>query len=411
MRKLLKNPPKVVATIQEFLKLESSSGILLMAAAVLALIANNSPLSDAYTWFLNGETYGFYIGDIKFKYDIQYWINDLLMAVFFFLVGLEIKREVFEGELSSMRQASLPLVAALGGVAAPAIIYVAINSSGAPLAEGAPDPVRGWAIPAATDIAFALGVMALLGSRVPSSLKIFLLAIAIIDDLAAIVIIAAFYTASLNATALGLAAAGLVVLGVLNYAGVRRLWPYIALGVLIWACVLKSGVHATLAGVAVAMAIPLQAPKDESSPLHKAEHGLHPYVAYLILPIFAFANAGVSFEGMNLASAVEPVPLGIILGLFIGKQIGVFGAAYAAVSLGLAERPSGATWSQIYAVAILCGIGFTMSLFIGGLAFTGAEELNNAAKLGILLGSTLSAIVGYVLLRGALSAQTKPAAA
>ncbi|MCI4665377.1 MAG: Na+/H+ antiporter NhaA [Neomegalonema sp.] len=394
---------KIVTTVNDFLKLESASGILLMGAAVLALIANNSFASELYTGFLTTD-FGITLGTFKLQKDLYLWINDGLMAIFFFLVGLEIKREVLEGELSSLRKASLPLFAALGGVVAPALIYVLLNSGDA-------QALRGWAIPAATDIAFALGVLALLGSRVPTSLKVFLLAIAIIDDLAAIVIIAAFYTEKLSMTALGLSAIGLVALAVLNYRHVTKTTPYILIGVFVWVCVLKSGIHATLAGVMIAMAIPLKGKKDEGSPLHRLEHDLHPYVAYLVLPIFAFANAGVSFASLSLSDAAEPIPLGIMLGLFIGKQIGVFGAAFAAVSLGLASRPDGASWKQIYAVAILCGIGFTMSLFIGGLAFEGSAALNNAAKLGILAGSTISAIAGYLLLRASVKPGTAAATA
>lgn len=386
---------KVVSKINDFLKLESASGIILMFAALLALIVANSGWGDAYAGFLS-DTFGLYFGgeEILAKPMIK-WVNDGLMALFFFLVGLEIKREVLEGELSNLRKSALPLFAALGGVALPALIYVAINSGDAAALDG-------WAIPAATDIAFALGVIALLGDRVPSSLKILLLAIAIIDDLAAILIIALFYTDDLSLTMLLLSGLGMVGLAALNLRGVTKLAPYVLIGLFVWFCVLKSGIHATLAGVVVAMAIPLKGKEGESSPLHHAEHGLHPWIAYGVLPIFAFANAGVSFEGVSFSALAEPIPLGVVLGLFVGKQVGVFGASYAAVKLGLAERPGGASWLQVYAVAILCGIGFTMSLFIATLGLSDPQALNGA-KLGILIGSLISALAGFFLLKTTLA--------
>jgi NhaA family Na+:H+ antiporter len=320
------------------------------------------------------------------------------MAVFFLLVGLEIKREVLEGELSSARQAALPCIAAAGGMLGPALVYSAIN-------WGDAIAIHGWAIPAATDIAFALGVLALLGERAPSTLKIFLLALAIIDDLGAIVIIALFYTADLSLLALGLAAVGVAALVVMNLAGVRRLAPYVLVGVVLWVCVLKSGVHATLAGVAIGFAVPLRGGKQEGeSPLSRLEHMLHPWVTYGILPVFAFANAGVPLAGLSLGTLVKPVPLGIALGLFLGKQIGVMGAAWAAVKLGLGVRPQGATWLQFYGMAVLTGIGFTMSLFIGTLAFQ-APEYNTAVRIGVLSGSLVCGIAGYLVL---YLAQSKP---
>lgn len=386
---------KIVSTIKDFLRLESSSGILLMIAAILALIVANSAIGADYAAFLAAD-FGLYSNEEPLLVKpVLKWINDGLMVLFFFLVGLEIKREVVEGELSSWQKSALPLFAAIGGVAVPALFYVALNSGDA-------EAMRGWAIPAATDIAFALGVLALLGDRVPTSLKILLLAIAIIDDLAAIVIIALFYTDNLSVNALLLSGVGLAALAALNVRGVTKIAPYVLIGLFVWLCVLKSGVHATLAGVMIAMAIPLKGKPGEQSPLHHAEHGLHPWIAYGVLPIFAFANAGVSFEGIAFSALLGPVPLGIALGLFVGKQIGIFGAGYVAVKLGLAERPAGASWMQVYAVAILCGIGFTMSLFIATLGFTNPEVLDSA-KLGILVGSLMSALAGYFLLKFTLS--------
>lgn len=383
--------PRIVNKIQDFLKLETSAGFVLMAIALLALIANNSPLAGFYSSFLSTPV-EIQFGNFEIAKPLLLWINDGLMAIFFFLVGLEIKNEVMEGELSSFDKAALPLFAALGGILAPAAIFVFFNYTD-------PISVQGWAIPAATDIAFALGVLALVGSRVPVSLKILLLAVAIIDDLAAIIIIALFYTQDLSLVALGWGGVGTLGLFMLNRMGVMRITPYALIGVFVWACVLKSGVHATLAGVVTALAIPLKA-KDpnESSPLHRAEHGLHIWVAFLILPLFAFANAGVSLKGVSFADLLAPLPLGIALGLFFGKQIGVFFFAWIAVKLGLAKLPSGANWPQVYAIACLTGVGFTMSLFIGTLAFEG-DEMLNAVRLGVLMGSLASGVLGYVLLR------------
>ena len=382
---------RIVSKIQDFLRYETSAGFILMAVALLALIANNSPMAGFYSGFLTTQV-EVKFGSFEIAKPLLLWINDGLMAIFFFLVGLEIKKEVMEGELSSFDKAALPLFAALGGILAPAAIFAYLNWSD-------PIAVQGWAIPAATDIAFALGVLALAGSRVPVSLKILLLAVAIIDDLAAIIIIAIFYTQDLSLIALGWGGFGTFGLFVLNRMGVMRITPYALIGIFVWACVLKSGVHATLAGVITALAIPLKN-KDprESSPLHRAEHGLHIWVAFLILPLFAFANAGVSLKGVSFADLLAPLPLGIALGLFLGKQIGVFSLSWIAVRLGLAKLPSGANWCQVYGIACLTGVGFTMSLFIGTLAFEG-DELLNDVRLGVLMGSLASGLLGYGLLR------------
>jgi NhaA family Na+:H+ antiporter len=382
-----------IERIREFLRLEASGGILLVAAAVLALVWANSPVADSYSGLLNIPV-SVQVGALKIAKPLLLWINDGLMAVFFLLVGLEIKREVLEGELSSAAKAALPGIGAIGGMLVPALTYVAFNYA---------DPValRGWAIPAATDIAFALGVLALLGNRAPASLKIFLLALAIIDDLGAIIVIALFYTSNLSLTALALAGLGIVGLVALNRFGVQRLAAYILVGVFLWVCVLKSGVHATLAGVVTALAIPLRGDipgESTESPLHHLEHTLHPWVAFGILPLFAFANAGVSLEGLSLSSLVEPIPLGIAAGLFLGKQIGVMLATWIALRLGIGALPEGAGWRQFYGMSVLTGIGFTMSLFIGSLAFE-TEQQAAAVRIGVLGGSLISALVGYAVLR------------
>ncbi|QGP81131.1 Na+/H+ antiporter NhaA [Sphingobium sp. CAP-1] len=373
--------------MRAFLATEASGGIILIAAAAAAMVVANSPFADAY------------LGSLHLKWaglSLLHWINDGLMALFFLVVGLEIKREVLDGQLARWSDRLLPGIAAAAGVAVPALIYVWIN-------RGEVAGLRGWAIPAATDIAFALGVLALLGSRVPASLKIFLTAVAIIDDLIAVLIIAFFYTASLNWAALGMAVAGLGVLMTLNRLRVTALWPYLVVGAGVWVCVLQSGIHATLAGVAVAMTIPLTrtpgAPDDAHSPLYRLEHGLHPWVAYAIVPIFGFANAGVPLAGFTPGDLFEPVPWGVALGLFLGKQAGIFSSMWVLIRMKLAERPRDATWLQIYGVALLCGIGFTMSLFIGGLAFGDGSHENDAAKIGVLLGSIMSALAGYTVLR------------
>jgi NhaA family Na+:H+ antiporter len=382
--------------LREFLRLEAASGILLVIAAGLAMAMANSPLGHLYTALFDIPV-SVYIGDLGIAKPLLLWINDGLMAIFFLLVGLEIKREIREGELSSRDQALLPCIAALGGMIAPAVIYAALN-------WGDDVALRGWAIPTATDIAFALGVLTLLGPRVPVSLKVFLTALAIIDDLGAIVIIALFYTANLSIESLALAAIALVVLFALNKMRVMRLSAYVLVGVALWVFVLKSGVHATLAGVALAMAIPTRDPDDpERSPLCEVEHRLHVWVAYGILPLFAFANAGVSLAGISLAALFEPLPLGIALGLFLGKQIGVFGATWLAVKTGIGRMPEGTNWAQIYGAAILAGIGFTMSLFIGTLAFHEVEQAAQV-RIGVLGGSIVSALIGFFFLRGVLGA-------
>ncbi len=394
---------KIVAKIQDFLRLEASAGILLMMAALLALIANNTFLSPLYGALLSTPV-AVQIGALEIAKPLLLWINDGLMAVFFFLVGLEIKREILEGELSSFDKAALPIFAAIGGMAAPALIYAWIN-------WGSPETLSGWAIPAATDIAFALGILALLGSRVPVSLKVLLLAVAIIDDLGAIVIIALFYTGDLSMMALSIAAVGFAALVGLNRFGIKTITPYVLIGAIVWTAVLKSGVHATLAGVMIALTIPMRGERgSDQSPLHKLEHDLHPWVAYMVLPIFAFANAGVSFAGLSLASLVTPVTLGVALGLFFGKQIGVMALSFLAVSLKLARLPKGIGWMHVYGVACLTGVGFTMSLFIGTLAFDSADVLNQV-RLGVLMGSIASGIVGYAVLRMAFAESRQVSAA
>ncbi|WP_313623632.1 Na+/H+ antiporter NhaA [Achromobacter sp.] len=388
------SPARPPSFLQAFLQSEALGGYVLMLAAAAALVVANSGAAATYFDIL-GTKVGFQVGPILLKETVLHWINDGLMAIFFLLVGLEIKREVLDGQLRGAGRIVLPGVAALGGMAVPAIIYLLVNL-------GSPDTLRGWAIPAATDIAFALGILALLGSRVPTSLKIFLTALAILDDLGAIVIIALFYTSDLNVFALGMSAALLVCLFCLNRADVTRLTPYLLLGAVLWYFVLKSGVHATLAGVALALTIPLrrqhQGGPHAHSPLHALEHALHKPVALLIVPVFGFANAGVSFAGLGLATLAQPVPLGVALGLFVGKQLGVFGFAWLAIKTGVATLPRHATWIQLYGVALLCGIGFTMSLFIGALAFTDAATVD-ATKIGVLTGSLASAVVGFLMLR------------
>jgi NhaA family Na+:H+ antiporter len=380
-----------LSRLREFLRLEAAGGIVLMFTAAVALILANSPLGDLYVRFqeIPGSVQ---IGTLVIAKPLLLWVNDLWMAVFFFLVGLEVKREFIEGQLSSRSEVVLPAVAALGGMAAPAAIYVLLNL-------GNPATLSGWAIPAATDIAFALGVLALLGTRAPLSLKVLLTAIAIFDDLGAIVIIAAFYTDNLSLASLGLAGAAIAGLVLLNRLRVNHVAAYLIVGAVLWICVLKSGVHATLAGVVTALAVPLRVDdEDGHSLLRHLEHQLHPWVAFLVLPMFAFANAGVSFEGLGLASLLEPVTLGIALGLLVGKQVGVFIPLWLCIRSGLAPMPAGATWTQLYGVSLLCGVGFTMSLFIGGLAFE-AAGFDAPVRLGVLGGSVLAALAGYAVLR------------
>ncbi len=379
-----------IPTLREFLKLESAAGMVLMAAAVLAIVVENVGLSHIYDLLLTTPVV-VSVGTLDIAKPLLLWVNDGLMAVFFFLVGLELKREVMEGDLSSRDQIILPGVAAIGGMAAPALVYTIFNIDD-------PEAMRGWAIPAATDIAFALGILALLGSRAPVTLKIFLTALAILDDLGAIIIIAMFYTADLSVLSLAISALGLMGLVVLNLLGVTRLAPYMLIGLFVWVCVLKSGVHATLAGVALAMAIPLKAQDEQGrSPLRRLEHGLHPWVAFGILPIFGFANAGLYLGDVSVEAMLAPIPLGVALGLFVGKQIGVFGGAWLTIKLGIARLPDGCTWPMMYGVCLLTGVGFTMSLFIGGLAFSDVAHVN-MVKLGVLLGSLLSGTVGFAVL-------------
>ena len=378
--------------LQRFFSSDASGGIILIIAAALAmLLANMGPTSGLYHSFLDTPVQ-LRVGALDINKNMLLWINDALMAVFFLLIGLEVKRELIVGSLASRRQAIFPVIAAIGGMVVPALVYLAFNFQ---------DPIarEGWAIPAATDIAFALGVLALLGSRVPASLKIFLMALAIIDDLGAIVIIALFYTSDLSLLSLGVAAAAIAVLAILNLTGVRRTGIYILVGVILWTAVLKSGVHATLAGVIVGFFIPLKE-QNGKSPAVQLEHVLHPWVAFLILPLFAFANAGVSLQGVTLEGLTSLLPLGIMAGLFIGKPLGISLFCWLALKMKWATLPAGTTCKQIMAVGVLCGIGFTMSIFIASLAFGNVDPaLINWAKLGILIGSVLSAVVGYTLLR------------
>ncbi|HZW46341.1 MAG TPA: Na+/H+ antiporter NhaA [Microvirga sp.] len=380
------SPKRRITLMRQFFDSEASGGIILMGVTVIALVLANSPLAGTYFGILKTYIFGL---------SVLHWINDALMAVFFLLVGLEIKREMLDGQLSTWPRRILPGIAALGGMVVPALVYLAIT-------RNEPQLYHGWAIPAATDIAFALGVLAVLGSRVPTSLKIFLTALAILDDLGAIIIIALFYTSDLSLMMLGAAALCLVALIAFNRFNVTHLLPYLLVGAALWFFVLKSGIHATLAGVALALTVPLQPdPKKtraEDAPLHRLEHALHRPVAYGIIPIFGLANAGVSLSGLSLDSLLSPLPLGIAMGLFIGKQVGVFAFSWLAIHLGFADTPAGATRLQCYGVALLCGIGFTMSLFIGALAFPDSPELGDATKIGVLMGSALSALAGYALL-------------
>jgi len=390
-------PTRSRTTFERFLESETSGGLVLMASAALGLAIANSPLAATYAQALHTKVGGL---------DVLHWINDGLMAIFFLLVGLEIKREMLEGQLDTWPRRALPLIAALGGMVAPALVFMAINFEDR-------GNWRGWAIPTATDIAFALGVLALLGSRVPNSLKVFLTSLAIIDDLGAIVIIATFYAEHLALIALAAAALVAIALFALNRAGVTSLVPYLLLGIALWVAMLFSGIHATLAGVVLAMAIPLNAEPSHGyararSPLHSMERALSPWVAFIVLPIFGFANAGVSLGAAGYASLLSPLSLGISLGLFLGKQIGIFASVFIAKKTGLAALPMGASWRQIYGIATLCGIGFTMSLFIGLLAFSDAERVS-VTKLAVLAGSLLSALAGtVVLLLGSSSVRESP---
>ena len=373
------------------LKHEAAGGVLLLLAAVLALIIDNSPLTNLYHSLLRTPIV-IQLGALLLEKPLLLWINDGLMAIFFFLVGLEIKRELIQGNLSTWRQAILPVLAAIGGMAMPAVIYSVINS-------GDPVALRGWAVPAATDIAFAVGVLALLGSRIPIGLKVFLLTLAVIDDLGVILIIAVFYTAELSFQSLLIAGAAGLVLLALNLLGVTRFLPYILVGLVMWVAVLKSGVHATLAGVAIAFFIPLRTNNpDETPPLIRAEHGLYAYVMLLVMPLFAFANAGVRLIGLTTEEIFGPVPFGIALGLFFGNQIGIMGVSFLIIKLKFCELPKGVTWLQLWGASALAGIGFTMSLFIGMLAFAD-PSYQASLRIGVLSGSLISGILGYTILR------------
>ncbi|WP_370529681.1 Na+/H+ antiporter NhaA [Superficieibacter sp. 1612_C1] len=365
-------------------KSASAGGIILIIASAAAIVVANSPLAEMYRGLLHYSFAGL---------SVELWVNDALMAIFFLLVGLEIKRELLIGQLATWGQRALPGLAALGGMAVPALIYLGFNISNG-------ETVAGWAIPSATDIAFALGVLALLGSRVPISLKIFLSALAILDDMGAVIIIALFYTGGLSAMMLAAAAGIVVLLMLMNRMGVKRLTPYLLAGVVLWFFMLQSGVHATIAGILLALFIPLRGKDEqEDAPLDKLEHALSPWVTFLILPLFGFANAGVSLGGLTMDDLLSPVPVGVALGLFIGKQVGVFGMALLTIKTGLAPRPHGSSWSQIYGVSVLCGIGFTMSLFIGNLAFARTPLLVDEVKIGVLAGSIVAALVGMLILR------------
>ena len=373
-----------------FFKLESASGLVLLFAAVIALFVSNSSLGENYFKIL--ESY-FTLGteDFGLKLSVLHWINDVLMAIFFFLVSLEIKREFVKGELSNPKQAMLPIIGAVGGMVVPAAIYIIINIDDS-------TRLNGWAIPSATDIAFSLGVLSLLGKRVPISLKVFLTALAIIDDLGAIIIIAFFYSGNIQTTYLILMAVAMLLLIVLNRLNVRSFIPYLIVGIFLWEFTHQSGIHATIAGVLLALTIPHDTKKEKNSLLLKLEHAISPYVAFGIMPIFAFANAGVSLEGLSFATLLNPVPLGIVCGLFFGKQIGVFLFSYLSIYFKFADKPNNSNWMSLYAVSILTGIGFTMSLFVGNLAFANNLEFSDGVKIGVLAGSLLSTLCGYFLL-------------
>ena len=373
-----------------FFKLEAASGLVLLIAAIIALLISNSNFSELYFGTL--EQYLFIgINNFGLKLSVHHWINDLLMAIFFFFVTLEIKREFIQGELSNLKKALLPIIGAVGGMVIPALVYVAINF-------GNTETLNGWAIPSATDIAFSLGILSLLGSRVPISLKIFLTALAIIDDLGAILIIAFFYSGDLSISYLSLILISYIFLLILNKYGVKKFVPYFIIGAFMWYFTFKSGIHATIAGVLLASTIPHRVKDKDYSLLIKLEHAISPYVAFLIMPIFAFANAGVSLEGLSLSALLLPVPLGILLGLFIGKQIGVMIFSFVAVKLGAAQMPDNANWLTIYGVSVLTGIGFTMSLFVGNLAFAENIQYIDGVKIGVLAGSLLSTLFGYFIL-------------
>lgn len=384
-----------LSPIQNFLKQEASGGIILMFTAVLAMIIANSPWAHYYDLLLDiPVVVG--VGTFEIAKPLLLWINDGLMALFFFLVGLELKREFLEGNLSEPGQVALPAIGAIGGMVIPALCYVAFNYDD-------PAAINGWAIPTATDIAFALGILAIIGSKVPLQLKVFLTSLAIFDDLGAIIVIALFYTDQLSMLSLIVSAVVLTILFGLNKKGVTSTSPYIFLGIVLWVAVLKSGVHATLAGVALAFFIPIKGGEGEPSPLKSLEHNLHSMVAFIVLPIFAFANAGISLTGVGINEVLAPVPLGIIAGLLIGKQLGIFGFCFIAIKLGLAKLPENVNWKLLYGVSLLCGVGFTMSLFIGSLAFEqSADSPLFQDRLGIVIGSLISGILGYIVIKMAL---------
>ena len=387
--------------ISDFFKLESAGGIILIIAATLAIIIANTPLEPYYQLLLNTPV-EIRVGDLAVAKPLLLWINDGLMAVFFLMVGLELKRELMEGELSNKESIILPAVGAIGGMAIPALIYLYFNHSD-------PTAQNGWAIPAATDIAFALGILALLGSRVPTSIKIFLTSLAIFDDIGAIVIIALFYTSKISIMALIVVALCIPVLAILNRSNVIAKSPYILIGIIMWIATLKSGVHATLAGVVLALFIPLKSDKDpDHSPLKTMEHDLHSVVAFFVLPIFAFANAGISLAGVNADMLLHPVPIGIALGLIIGKQVGIFGICALFIKLKLTKMPNNMTWASLYGTSALCGIGFTMSLFVGSLAFeeSGINRIFDE-RLGIIIGSVISGLIGYLILNMTLKKPIK----
>ena len=373
-----------------FFKLEAASGLVLLIAAILALIVSNSYLSDLY--FHTLEKYLFIgVNNFGLKLSVHHWINDALMAIFFFFVTLEIKREFIQGELSNLKQALLPIIAAVGGMVVPAAFYIIIN-------WGNSETINGWAIPSATDIAFSLGILSLLGSRVPISLKVFLTALAIIDDLGAILIIAFFYSGDLSLIYLALMLLSFILLLILNKFSIKKFFPYLLIGLFMWFFTYKSGIHATIAGVLLASTIPHRTKDKDFSLLVKLEHSISPYVAFMIMPLFAFANAGVNLEGLSITSLISPVPLGIVCGLFFGKQIGVLLFSYISIKFKLAEPPNNSSWLSIYGVSILTGIGFTMSLFVGNLAFVENNQYMDGVKIGVLTGSLLSTIFGYLVL-------------
>ena len=373
-----------------FFQLEAASGLVLLIAAIIALVISNSSLSNLYFDTLNQYLF-IGINDFGLKLSVHHWINDLLMAIFFFFVTLEIKREFIQGELSNLKKALLPIIGAVGGMVVPALVYVFINL-------GNSETLNGWAIPSATDIAFSLGILSLLGSRVPISLKVFLTALAIIDDLGAILIIAFFYSGDLSISYLSLILISYILLLTLNKFGVKKFIPYLIIGAFMWFFTYKSGIHATIAGVLLASTIPHRIKEKDFSLLIKLEHAISPYVAFMIMPIFAFANAGVSLEGLSLNSLLEPVPLGILLGLFVGKQVGVMVVSFIAVKFGVAQMPDKSSWLSLYGVSILTGVGFTMSLFVGNLAFAENIQYIDGVKIGVLAGSLLSTVFGYFIL-------------